>query len=268
MSKLPGLAATLFLIGLTAWMGLDLLSREGRHWSAAYFTEAPRDLGRAGGIAPMLVSTGIVVGLGMLLATLVSLPLALAFTELEPPAPLKSALRAVLEVGVGVPRVVWGLFGGAVFGGYCGLGFSLLTGVLTLACLLSPILATGFIASLEQVELEVREQCAALGVSRWQAAWRQVIPAALPGLTAPLALAAGRGCGDAAALLFTAGVAMQMPQSLFDPGATLSVFVFHLLASVPGGQKAAYSAAAVLFLITLGVQLAIASLTREERFLQ
>ena len=59
-----------------------------------------------------------------------------------------------------------------------------------------------------------------------------------------------------------------MPISLFDPGATLSVFVFHLLGTVPGGQKAAYSAAAVLFVVTLLIQLAITALTREERFAQ
>jgi phosphate transport system permease protein len=268
MIKLPGIIATLFITALVVWMGCDLLYRGAAGLHAGYLFEAPRDLGRSGGIAPMLASTGIIVGLATLLAALVSLPLAVAYTELEAPCALRKIVRSALDIGVGVPRIVWGLFGGAFFGGYCGFGFSLLSGVLTLACLLAPIMTTGFITGLEMVENDIREQCAALGVDRWQTAWRQVVPVALPGLTAPLALAAGRGCGDAAALLFTAGVAMQMPYSLFDPGATLSVFVFHLLGTVPGGQNAAYSAAAVLFIITLVIQLAITMLTREERYAQ
>jgi len=268
MIKIPGIVATLLLTALVVWMGCDLFYRGAAGLHIGYFFETPRNLGRSGGIGPMLANTGIIVGLGTLLAALVSLPLAVAYTELPAPRGLCKIVRSALDIGVGVPRIVWGLFGGAFFGGYCGFGFSLLSGILTLACLLAPIMTTGFIASLEMVENDVREQCAALGVDSWKTAWRQVVPLALPGLTAPLALAAGRGCGDAAALLFTAGVAMQMPSSLFDSGATLSVFVFHLLATVPGGQNAAYSAAAILFAITLVIQLGITTLTREERFAQ
>ena len=268
MIKIPGIVATVLLTALVAWMGCDLLYRGASSLHAAYLFDAPRNVGRSGGIGPMLVNTGIIVGLATLLAALVSLPLAVANTELAAPAGLRKIVRSALDIGVGVPRIVWGLFGAAFFGGYCGFGFSLLSGILTLACLLAPIMTSGFITGLEMVENEVREQCAALGVDTWQTAWRQVVPAALPGLTAPLALAVGRGCGDAAALLFTAGAAMQMPASLLDSGATLSVFVFHLLAAVPGGQNAAYSAAAVLFVITLLIQIGITLLTREGRYAQ
>jgi phosphate transport system permease protein len=265
MIKVTGVIATLLLSSLVVWMGCDLFYRGAAGLNAGYFFETPRNLGRSGGIGPMLANSGIIVGLGTLLAALVSLPLAVAYTELAAPGGLCKVVRSALHIGVGVPRIVWGLFGAAFFGGYCRFGFSLLSGIFTLACMLAPIMTTGFINGLEMVENDVREQCASLGVDSWKTAWRQVVPLALPGLTAPLALAAGRGCGDAAALLFTAGVAMQMPSSLMDSGATLSVFVFHLLATVPGGQNAAYSAATVLFVITLVIQLGITTLTREER---
>jgi phosphate transport system permease protein len=268
MMKFMGIIATSLLAALVVWMACDVLYRGAAGVHAGYLTDDPSNLGRSGGIGPMLVSTGIIVSLATLLAGLVSLPLAVAYSELNAPASLRKVIRSTLDVGVGVPRIVWGLFGGAFFVGYCGFGFSLLSGILTMACLLAPIMTTGFIAGLEMVDDEIREQCAALGVDRWQTAWRQVVPAALPGLSAPLALAAGRGCGDAAALLFTAGISMQMPHSLFDSGATLSVFVFHLLGTVPGGQNAAYSAAAVLLVVTLSIQLAIASVTRDERYAQ
>lgn len=268
MIKIPGIIATLLITSLVLWMGCDLFVRGTAGLHLSYLTDAPRDLGRAGGIAPMVVSTVVIVGLASILAAIVSLPLAVAYTELEAPTAVRKFVRTSLDIGVGVPRIVWGLFGAAFFVGWCGLGYCLLSGVLTMACLLAPIMATGFIAGLEMVDDEVRDQCAALGVSRWETAWRQVVPAALPGLSAPIALAVGRGCGDAAALLFTAGLSMQMPHSLLDPGATLSVFVFHLLGTVPGGQNAAYSVAAVLFGITLLTQLTITLLTREERYAQ
>lgn len=267
MVRRAGALATLLLVGLVLWLGVDLAVRGAAGFYPGYLSEAPRDLGRAGGIGPLLVNTALVVTLAVALAALVSLPTALLYTELAGPPALRRTLRGLLDVGVGAPRILWGLFGGVVFGGVFGFGFSVLTGVVTLACLLAPILATGFIAGLEGVPASLREQCAALGVSRWVAVWTQVLPTARPALAATVALAVGRGFGDAAALFFTAGLATEVPSSFFDSAATLAVFVFNLLSTVPGGQSAAYSAAAVLFAITLVIQLGIAAAGRRESLL-
>ncbi len=264
MIRRLGALATLMLVGLVLWMGCDLAMRGASGLSPSYMVESPRDLGRSGGIGPILMSTGVVVLLATTLAALVSLPTAIAYTELAHSAGSSRFVFVVLDVGVGVPRIVWGLFGGVFFGGVLGLGFSLLTGIATLACLLAPILATGFIAGLQAVDPALRNECDALGVSRWISVWRQVVPAARPALIASVALAVGRGCGDAAALMFTAGATSRMPQSLWDPGATLAVHIFHLLATVPGGQPAAYTAAAVLFGLTLLIQVGLACTQRKE----
>ncbi len=266
MIRVAGALATLLLVGLVAGLGVDLAVRGAAGFYPGYLVDAPRDLGRAGGIGPLLANTALVVSLAVALATLVSLPAAVVYTELPGPPALRRAVHAVLDVGVGTPRIVWGLFGGAFFGGALGWGFSVATGVATLACLLAPILATGFISGLAAVDPGLSDQCAALGVSRWTAAWTQVVPAARPALVASLALAAGRGLGDAAALYFTAGLAADVPSSIFDSASTLAVFVFNLLATVPGGQRSAYSAAAVLFAVTLAVQLVIAAAGRRETF--
>ena len=171
MFRRAGAAATLLLIALVLWIGCDLAVRGHSGFYARYLVDPPQDLGRAGGIGPLLLNTALVVSLAVALAIALSLPAAILYTELPGPAVLKRPIRALLDVGVGVPRIVWGLFGGVVFGGFLGYGFSLLTGVLTLACLLAPILATGFIAGLEAVDPELREQCAALGVSRCVTVW-------------------------------------------------------------------------------------------------
>lgn len=264
MVRRAGALAVLLLVGLVAWMGGDLAVRGAPGFHAGYLIEAPRDLGRAGGIGPLLVNTGLIVTLAVALAALVSLPAAVLYTEILKAPAARRVLKALLDVGVGAPRIVWGLFGGVFFGGVLGFGFSVATGVVTLACLLAPILATGFVAGLEAVDPGLHEQCAALGVSRWTAVWTQIVPASRPALVSTLALAAGRGLGDAAALYFTAGLAAEVPSSLFDSAATLAVFVFNLLSTVPGGQQAAYSAATILFVTALLVQLVIAAAGRRE----
>ena len=259
MIRTLGLLSVLLITGLTLFMGVDLLVRGAGGFSVSYLFAPTQDLGRAGGIGPVLLSTMMIVGAATLLATLFSLPTAVAYTEMVGPSWFRRFVHALLDTGVGVPRIVWGLFGGVFFGGVLGFGFSALTGVITLACLLAPILATGFIEGLEAVDPELREQCRALGVSPWKTLWLQIFPAARPSLVASMALAVGRGFGDAAALLFTAGLVTRFPDSMFDSAATLAVFIFNLLTSVPGGQKAAYTAAAVLYLITLALQIGIAA---------
>lgn len=265
--KVGGIVALAILFGIVLFMGADLLVRGAAGFYPGYLVDAPRDLGRAGGIGPLLVNTALIVSLSVLLAAAISLPTAVLYTELLAASPWRHSLHAALDIGVGVPRIVWGLFGGVLFGGIFGFGFSVITGVVTLVCLLAPILATGFIAGLEAVDPALREQCDALGLSRWTAVWTQVVPAARPALIASIALATGRGFGDAAALFFTAGLATEVPSSLYDSASTLAVFVFNLLSTVPGGQKAAYSAAAILFFVTLLIQLAISSVGRRESFM-
>lgn len=264
MIRRLGMLASLLLVGLVLWLGGDLAVRGAGGFYRGYLLDAPADLGRAGGIGPLLLNTALIVSLSVALATLVSLAAAVLYTQRLPVQWVRRALHAMLDVGVGMPRIVWGLFGGVFFGGVLGFGFSVITGVLTLSCLLAPILATGFIGGLQGVDPELRSQCEALGVGRWTALWTQVIPAARPALVASIALATGRGFGDAAALFFTAGIATELPTSLLDPAATLAVFIFNLLTTVPGGQTSAYSAAAVLFAISLLVQVGIAATGRRE----
>jgi phosphate transport system permease protein len=109
MIKILGIIATLLLTALVAWMGCDLFYRGQAGLHVGYFVEFPRDLGRCGGIGPILACTGIIVGLATLLAALVSLPLSVAYTEFEAPTALRTVVRSALDIGVGVPRIVWGL---------------------------------------------------------------------------------------------------------------------------------------------------------------
>ncbi len=266
MIRKAGALATALLVTLTIGIGVDLFVRGATGFRPDYLVSAPRDLGRGGGIGPILVSTGIIVGAATLLATVLSFPAAVFITEIRRPAWFGRFSLITLNIGIGVPRIVWGVFGAALFGGVLGLGFSVATGVLTLTCLLAPIMTTGFVSGLNAVDPALAAQCRALGASRWVTVWRQIVPAARPALAATAALAAGRGMGDAAALLFTSGVVASMPHSWFDSAATLAVYIFHLLTSVPGGQQAAYTAAALLFVMAALVQVSVAWVNGQQRF--
>lgn len=264
MIRLWGWLTTLLIVGLVLFIGIDLLVRGWSGFGFDYLFGSPENLGRDGGIWPILVSTAIIVLSATLIAGVFAMATAVTYTESIGPKWFRLFVHAVLDIGVGVPRIVWGLFGGVFFCEVLGWGFSILSGIATLACLLAPILTTGFIAGLEEVDERVRDACRALGVSPWITLWKQILPAARPACIAALALAVARGFGDAAALLFTAGIATGMPDSVYDSAATLAVFVFNLLTAVPGGQSAAYSAAAILFLLTFAVQLVIAGTQRKQ----
>jgi len=264
MTRLWGWLSTVLIVGLVLFIGIDLLGRGWAGLSWDYFFTGPENLGREGGIGPILVSTAVIVFGATVLAGFFALATAVTYVESIGPPWFRLVVHGILDIGVGVPRIVWGLFGGVFFGEVLGWGFSILSGIATLACLLAPIMTTGFIAGLEQVESRLREECRTLGVSPWIALWGQIIPAARPAIIAATALAVARGLGDAAALLFTAGIATNLPQSFYDSASTLAVFVFHLLTAVPGGQSAAYAAAAILFFLTFAVQLIISGTQRKQ----
>jgi len=253
MKALALLCAALVGLAFVVLAG-DIIARGVAALHPGYLTEGVRDAGRAGGIAPVLVSTLVVV----LVSTLISLPFAFAgavlCSELLARRPaLSRVFRRSYDVMAAVPSVALGLVGWTVFSQGLGLGFSLLSGSLTLALMMVPIMTVGFLVGLDSVPRALREECLALGVTRWQALWRQVVPAARQGLLAGLALAVGRATAETAALVLTSGISTRMPASLHDPGATLSVHLYHLSRNVPGGEGMAYSAALALLAINLAI---------------
>jgi len=248
------------IAGLFLWLLTDMASHGFDRLSWSFLTTEPERSGRRGGIAPILVST-----LAVLTITLaVAVPLGLAtavwlseFTRVNSRS--AAAIRFSLDVLAGVPSIVYGLFGSAFFCVWMGLGYSLLAGGLTLACMVLPILIRTIEAGLAAVPDEWRQGAAALGLSRWAALRYLLLPAAAPALTAGLMLGIGRALAETAVLLFTSGYVDRMPASWLDSGRVLAVHIFDLSMNVTGGDKAAYGSALVLLTLLLMVNgLAIA----------
>src|SRR5690606_17242027 len=138
---------------------------------------------------------------------------------------------------------------------YLGLGFSILSGGLTLACMLLPILVSTAEAGLRAVPDSYRLSAAALGMTRAATLIRLLLPIAAPALAAGLLLGIGRAVAETAALLFTSGYVDRMPGSLLDSGRALALHIFDLSMNVPGGDVPAYASALVLVAMLLCINI-------------
>lgn len=245
---LATVAVLFWIIGDMAWRGAEAV------FDLSYWTEAPTRAGRAGGIWPLLVSTVIVLGIGLLFAIPLGLACAIWLCEARPSFWVRLVRRALIVVAA-LPSLIMGVFGLVLFGELLGFGVSLLTGGLTVGVMVLPIFARGAEEGIRQVPRELKAGAAALGVGFLPTLRRIILPQAAPALGASLALAAGRILGESAALLLTAGPSLRMPESVLDQGRVLAYHIYLLAAEVPGGSPRSYAAAFALVLLVLLVDL-------------
>ena len=245
-------AAALCVLGAFAWLMADMLVSGLGQLSWDFLTQAPAKSGRAGGISTILVSTLLILAVCLAVAVPVGLGTAILLSEFTRDSKRAGRwIRLSLDVLAGVPSIVFGLFGNAFFCLFLGLGFSIVSGGLTLACMALPILIRSIELSLRAVPDDYRLAGAALDLSQTRLLVRVLLPAAAPGLVAGLLLGIGRAVAETAALIFTSGYVDRMPESLLDSGRSLSIHIYDLAMNVPGGEPNAYASALVLVLLLL-----------------
>lgn len=243
----------LLIIGTILWKSLPALS-------LSMLTRTPQGgfyLGREGGILNAIVGSLYLAGGATLLAFLLSLPLVLYLNLYKGPNS-KTAVwtRFSLDVLWGVPSIVYGAFGFVVMTAL-GLRASLLAGILTVALLVFPIMSRAIDEVMRLVPRELKEASDSLGATRFETAAKVMVRQTAPGILTGVLIAFGRGIGDAASVLFTAGFTDRVPTSLLDPAATLPLAIFFQLGTpFPEVQERAYASAAVLTLIILVISLA------------
>lgn len=247
-------SASAVIAAVFLWILGDVVARGVGSLSLDFLTEAPRDAGRQGGIGTIVVSTALLLGVCLAVAVPGSLAAAILLSELAlGRRRLGLLVRRSLDLLAAVPSIVFGLFGAEFFGQVLGLGSSILSGGLTLACMVVPFLTRTTEESLRAVPRDQRAAAAALSLSRATTLRSLLLPAAAPGLAAGWVLASGRALAETAALLFTSGYVTRMPGSLFDSGRALSVHVFDMAMNVPGGDRNAYASACVLLVLVVAV---------------
>jgi len=183
-------------------------------------------LGREGGILNAILGSLQVVFGATLLALTVALPAVVFLNSyLRRKSWLAEMIRFFLDVLWGIPSIVYGAFGFLIMI-TLHLRASLLAGMITVAMVELPILSRALDETIKLVPPELKEATYSLGASRWQTATRVVLRQSFPGLVTAVLIAIGRGLGDAAAVLFTAGYTDKITTSLLQPVATLPLAIF------------------------------------------
>lgn len=171
-------------------------------------------------------------------------------------------VRLAMDVLWGIPSIVYGAFGFTLLL-WLGLRASLLGGIIVLALLELPIMVRAMDEVLIMTPFELETASFALGATRLETAFKVLVRQAGPGLLTAVLLAFGRGIGDAAVVLFTAGYTDRLPSGLLRPAASLPLAVFFQLGTpVPEVRERAYAAALVLMIIVLLISLGARLLTR------
>jgi phosphate transport system permease protein len=237
------LAVLLLLIGYILLKGLPGVSLE-------FLIASPEDLGRAGGIMPTILSTVVLGLVALVIATPLGVGSALYLTEYTRAGRLTSLLRFGTEALAGVPSIIFGLFGFIFFVTYLQLSWSLLAGALTLALMVLPTIIRTTEEAILAVPRAYREVGYSMGATRWQMVTTAVLPSALPGIITGVILAFGRAVGETAAVIFTAGTALNLPTSPLAPVRTMAVH-FYILAVEGISLEKAYATGAVLIIIIL-----------------
>ncbi|MBN1666350.1 MAG: phosphate ABC transporter permease PstA [Anaerolineales bacterium] len=243
------LGSLLLILGTVIWKGLPALN-------LAMVTQTPKGgyyLGKEGGILNAIVGSFYLAGGATLLSLLAGLPIAIFLQLYAARKRWVGLVRLSLDLLFGIPSIVYGAFGFTLML-FLGMRASLLGGVLTLALLELPIMVRGMDEVIATAPLSLRESAYALGSTRLETAWWVIVRQTAPGLITAVLLAFGRGIGDAASVLFTAGYTDRLPDSLMGPAASLPLAVFFQLGTpFPAVQERAYASALVLTMIVLGI---------------
>jgi len=239
------------ILGYIIYKGIPAISWE-------FLTEVPRRGMRAGGIFPALTGT-IYLTLGTIaVAVPFGVFTGVYLVEYAKDNILTRLINLTIINLAGIPSIIYGLFGMALFVIYFKLGVSILSGSLTLGIMCLPVIITATRESLLAVPNSLREASLALGATKWETISKVVIPAALPGISTGVILSISRAAGETAPILFTAAAFYLpfLPQSIFDQVMALPYHLYVISTQVPNmPQSNMHGTLFILVFITVGFNL-------------
>jgi len=254
------LGILLWILGFIAYNGFGVISWE-------FLTTAPSDGMTAGGIFPAIVGTFCLIAGSMLFATPFGIMSAIYMNEYAGNGWIVRFIRVMTNNLGGVPSVVFGLFGMALFVKYLNFGDSIIAGSLTLGLLVLPLVIRTTEEALKAIPDSFRTGSYALGASRLQTIWRIILPMALPNAITGLILSIGRVSGETAPILFTVAAYFlpKLPSSIFDQVMALPYHLYVIATSgkdIEASRPIAYGTALVLVLLVLILNLLATALRR------
>jgi len=216
-----------------------------------FITQLPSRMGKEGGISSTIIGTLYLTAVAVIISTPLGIGAAVYLTEYQKRnSRFTRLVEASAEALAGIPSIIFGLFGFIFFVIYLGLGWSILSGGLTLALMILPTIIRTTQEALSAVPVEFRENSLALGATKWQTISRVVLPSAAPGIFSGIILSIGRSVGETAAILLTAGAALGMPVLPTDPARSMAVHLYYLTAEGISIERA-YGTALLLIIIIL-----------------
>lgn len=208
------------------------------------------------GIAGNILNTIYMVGLTLLIAAPIGIGSAIYLNEYAKAGKIVKMIQFTTETLSGIPSIIFGLFGMVFFGTTLGLGYSILTGSLTLAIMVLPLITRNTQEALKTVPNSYRSGALGMGATKWYMIRTVLLPSALPGIVTGVILAIGRIVGESAALLFTAGSGFLLPRTaegyltkILESGGTLTIQLY--LSMSKGQYDVAFGIAVVLLVIVL-----------------
>ncbi len=223
-----------------------------------FLSDIPRQGMRTGGIFPAIIGTLYLVIGAIIFALPIGLLAAIYLSEYAKDNIINRIIRLAIVNLSGVPSVVYGLFGLALFVVFLKFGASILSGSLTLGIMILPIIITTSREALESVPQSFREVSLSLGASKWQTIRHIVLPNAIPGVLTGTILGLGRAAGETAPILFTVAAFYlpQLPKSIFDQAMALPYHLYVISTQVPNvDEKVRYGTALVLLFLVLFMNL-------------
>jgi len=248
------LAALVIIIGYILVKGVPHITWE-------FLSGEPENLGRDGGILSIIIGTLYVTALSVIIATPVGVAAAVYFNEYSKDGKIVKVIRFFTEVLAGIPSIIFGLFGFAFFVIQLGMGWSILSGGLTLAVMILPTIIRSTEEALKTVPMSYREGSLALGASKWYTIKKVVLPCCRSGIVTGLILGLGRAIGETAAVMLTVGGSLNMPASVFDSTRTMALHLY-MLASEGLSEEKTYATAALLVIIVLLINTAANEISR------
>ena len=264
--RLLMIGSTLIIISLLGMILVTIVIKGLPTMSWSMISQTPKGgfyLGKEGGILNAIVGSFYLAGGATALALLLSLPIVLYLNLYSKKNSWFVAFtRFSFDVLWGVPSIVYGAFGFTLML-FLGLGTSLLGGIIAVSFLVLPIMVRAMDEVIKMMPDELLEASYALGATRLETAVKVVIRQALPGILTAVLIAFGRGIGDAASVIFTAGFTDRIPTSVMQPAATMPLAIFFQLGTpFSEVQERAYASALILTIMILIISLISRFLTK------
>jgi phosphate transport system permease protein len=239
-----------FTLAVMFWILYQVLQEGLPLLHLSFFVEPPREMGRAGGISSTIIGTLALTVVAIVIATPLGVGTAIFLREYTREGRVSRIIRFGTDCLAGVPSIIFGLFGFVFFVIFLGLGWSILSGGLTLAAMILPTIICTAEEAIKSIPYSYREVSYGLGGTRWQTIRKVVLPNAFPGILTGVLLGVGRSVGETAAIILTAGSSFLMPDSLFSPIRTMAVH-FYIMAREGISMEMAYATGAGLIILIL-----------------